>query len=136
MEAKSKPSSRMVLFSGLIWAVSYIVCLIVVKEFSPSKTLGFVLAFLPALAFAYFLWHFIRGIKGMDEVERAIQLEAAVIAFSLSLLMLMVLGLLDLVVTLKKEDWSYRHLVPYFFTFYTLGIFISRRKYMGDEKHD
>ncbi|MEJ7610585.1 MAG: hypothetical protein WKF88_05335 [Ferruginibacter sp.] len=65
----------------------------------------------------------------MDEVERRIQLEAVVWAFTLGLLLLMTLGLLDFVVILKKADWSYIHLIPYFFTFYFLGIVISKRKY-------
>lgn len=65
----------------------------------------------------------------MDEVERRIQLEATVWGFTLSLLLLMTLGLLDLVVSLNKEDWGYRHLIPYFFVFYFFGIFISKRKY-------
>jgi hypothetical protein len=67
----------------------------------------------------------------MDEHEVRIQLEAVVVAFALGLLMLMTLGLLDLVVTLKKEDWSYRHVFPYFVIFYFIGLIISKRKYGG-----
>lgn len=77
----------------------------------------------------FFIYYFIKGIGAMDEVERRIQLEAAVWGFTLSILLVMTLGLLDLVVKLKKEDWGYTHLIPYFFTFYFLGIFISKRKY-------
>ena len=65
----------------------------------------------------------------MDELAIRIYLEAAVIAFALCLLLLMTLGLLDLVIVLKKEDWSYRHLVPYLAIFYFLGLFIAKRKY-------
>lgn len=72
----------------------------------------------------------------MDEVERRIQLEATVIAFTLALLLVMTLGLLDLVVILNKEDWGYRHLIPYLFIFYFAGLLISRRKYRYDEKQD
>jgi len=72
----------------------------------------------------------------MDEVQVRIQMEAVVIAFSLVLLMIMTLGLLDLVITVKKEDWGYRHLVPYFALFYFIGVVISKRKYIDNEKHD
>jgi hypothetical protein len=65
----------------------------------------------------------------MDEVQIRVQMEAVVIAFSLTLLTIMTLGLLDLVVTLKKEDWGYRHLIPYFVIFYFIGLIISKRKY-------
>lgn len=73
----------------------------------------------------------------MDEVQIKIQMEAVIIAFSLGLMLLMTLGLLDLFVSLNKEDWSYRHLVPLFVTFYFIGLFISKRKYdFNHEEHD
>ncbi len=68
----------------------------------------------------------------MDEVEIRVQMEAVVIAFSLGLLTLMTLGLLDLVITLNKEDWGYRHLFPYFVIFYFVGLIISKRKYNAE----
>ena len=134
MKNFNSPSGQTILVAGLLWAITYISCLMAVKELEPSKTLGLFLSFLPVITFAYFIFQFIRGIKAMDELECTIQLEATVIAFTLALLLIMTLGLLDNVVTLKKEDWSYRHLVPYLFLFYFLGLFISRRKYHVDEK--
>jgi hypothetical protein len=44
-------------------------------------------------------------------------------------LMIMVLGMLDLVVKLNPEDWGYRHLVPFFFLTYFVGLFWARRRY-------
>ena len=76
-----------------------------------------------------FVLNFIKSINAMDEVERRIQLEATVWGFSLGLLLLMTLGLLDFVVIIKKENWGYTHLIPFFFVFYFIGIVISRRKY-------
>lgn len=131
-----KSPSKNILFTGILWAVVYVLCLLVVKEMSPGRTIGILLSFLPVITFALFLYAYIKGISAMDEVERRIQLEATVIAFALVLLMIMTLGLLDLVVILKKEDWSYRHLIPFIFVFYFLGLFISRKKYLGNEKHD
>lgn len=125
---KRSPGSK-ILFYGILWAVVYIACLLIVKKFEPSKTVGFILSFMPTITFVLFIYNFIKGVGSMDEVERRIQLEAAVWGFTLGLLLIMTLGLLDLVVTLNKEDWGYRHLVPYFFVFYFFGIFISKRKY-------
>lgn len=66
----------------------------------------------------------------MDEVEKRIHLEATVWAFSLGLLLLMTLALLDSVTTLKKGNWgNVRFIIPCFFVFYAFGIIISRRKY-------
>lgn len=73
----------------------------------------------------------------MDEVQIKVQMEAIVIAFSLSLILLMTLGLLDLIMTLDKADWGYTHVFPFFILFYFIGLFISNRKYnFNDEKHD
>ena len=73
----------------------------------------------------------------MDEVQVKIQMEAVVIAFSLGLLLLMTLGLIELSIQLNKDDWSYRHLLPMFMAFYFFGLVISRNKYnFENEKHD
>lgn len=133
---KKAPPSRALLF-GALWFVTYTICLLVIKKLSPDAVIGIILSLLPVIVFALFLYSIIKEIASMDEVQVRVQMEAAVIAFSLSLLMIMTLGLLDLVIILNKEDWGYRHLVPYFAIFYFIGIIISKRKYNVDnEKHD
>lgn len=129
MDKIKVPSSKRTLLHGLLWVVTYLSCLIIVKEFDPSKAVGIVLSFLPIIPFSFFIYNFVKGVLAMDEVEIRIQMEAAIWAFTLGLLLLMTLGLLDLVVVLNKEDWGYRHLVPYFFIFYLFGLIITKRKY-------
>jgi hypothetical protein len=129
MATTEKKHGRMILYSGLIWAFTYIAGLGILKETHPPQALGIVIAVLPALGFAWFLYHYMRGITSMDELERSIQLEATAVAFCLCVLMLMVLGLLGLVVELNQEDWSHRHLVPFAFLFYFIGLYRARRKY-------
>ena len=88
------------------------------------------ISFIPLVTFILFIKKFIKNISLMDEVERSIQLEAAVWAFCLGLLSLMTLGLLDSVITLKKEYWgNVSFMIPSFYIFYFIGILISRRKY-------
>ncbi len=99
------------------------------KKIRSFPGMGGVISFLPTITFGMFIYNYIKGVGAMDEVQRRIQLEAVVWAFSLGLLLMMTLGLLDFVVTLKKEDWGYTHIIPYLFLFYFFGIFISRRKY-------
>ena len=129
MEKLKKSEGNKILLYAILWAAVYIGCLLIVKKLEPAKTLGVIISFIPTITFGLFLYNFIKGINVMDEVERRIQLEATVWGFSLGLLLLMTLGLLDFVVILKKEDWGYTHLIPFFFVFYFMGIFISRRKY-------
>ena len=123
-------SNTKMLFFGIVWVATYLLCLLTVKELSPAKWLGITISLIPAVTFAFFIYHFIKKIRSMDEVERSIQLEATIWGFSLGLLMLMTLGALDLVVTLNKKDWGYLSLIPYFVLFYFIGLFISRRKYL------
>lgn len=61
----------------------------------------------------------------MDEVQIKVQMEAIVIAFSLGLLLLMTLGLIDLFITLNQENWSHRHLFPILIAFYFAGLYFQ-----------
>jgi hypothetical protein len=87
------------------------------------------LAFVPTPVFGAFLFQFIRGLRGADELERRIQLEALAVAFPLGLLLLTTLGLAERAIELNFQDWSYNHVWPYFVIFYLLGLFIARRRY-------
>ena len=129
MDKSKKTSNNKAAIFAVIWLVTYSISLLAIKKLSPDTTTGVILSLLPVVTFALFIYNFIQGAASMDEVQIRIHMEAAVIAFSLGLLMLMTLGLLDLVVTLNKEDWGYRHLVPFFAIFYFMGLFISKRKY-------
>jgi hypothetical protein len=136
METPVKKADRMILISGFTWAITYIGSLLVLKKLSPSIPLGITCAILPALGFVWFLWSYIRGIERMDEVHRRIHLEAVLVAFCLAILLVMVLGLLGMAVELNPEDWSYRHLVPFLFLGYFIGLFRARRKYLVHEEYD
>lgn len=132
---RSEPSKGYgVFYLALLWAASYIVSLFVLKESNPGKVAAIVAAVVPAVLFAWCVFSVIKSAANMDEVEVRIQMEAAVLAFALSFILIMTLGLLDLAVELNKEDWGYRHLVPYFMVFYLFGLFMARRKYSGDEE--
>jgi hypothetical protein len=83
----------------------------------------------PDPPFATMLWFMIRGIAGADELERRIHLEALVVAFPLSVLLLMVLGLLELAIDLNPANWSYRHLWPMMVMFWAAGQAVARGRY-------
>ena len=129
MDKSDKKYFGRVVFFAALWFISYTVCLLTIKKASPDTTIGIILSFIPVITFGLFIYSIIKGVASMDEVQVRVQMEAVVIAFSLALLSLMTLGLLDLVIALKKEDWGYRHLFPYFVMFYFIGLIISKRKY-------
>ena len=88
------------------------------------------IALLPLPAFVWFLWAFVQSVSEADELERRIQLEALAIAFPLTISLVMTLGLLQIAVPLPPEDWSYRHIWPFLYVFYLLGLTRARRRYV------
>ncbi len=71
----------------------------------------------------------IRGARELDELEKRIQLEALAFAFVLALLLIMTLGLMELAITLNRDDWSYRHVWPMLFMLYFGGLILARKRY-------
>lgn len=134
MDRQKKHLSDRVLVYAVIWCLSYVGCLFALKTLDIPIEAGIVLTIITVLAFALFIYKYYRSIFFMDEVQIKIQMEAVVIAFSLGLLLLMILGLVDLITILNKDDWSYRHLFPIFIVFYFIGLFISKRKYNFDNE--
>lgn len=137
MEKSKKHLSDRVSVYAIIWALSYIGSLGAMKMLSVSKEAGIMLTLVPVLAFAVFLYKFYRNVYFMDEVQIKIQMEAAVFAFALALVTIMTLGLLDLTIDVKKDDWGYRFLVPMFVAYYFIGLLVANRKYhINNEEHD
>jgi len=115
--------------SALVWGATYITVAYVLKHAGLSKPIGITIAILPVITFVFFIYTYIKSISAMDEVRQRIQLEAAVIGFSLSLLLLIILFLLSMC-DVSDFDWfGYPQLVCYCMLFYYIGYFISKRKY-------
>lgn len=137
MDKSKKHLENRVYVYAALWLISYIGCKMAIRNLVLEKEVGIMLVVIPILTFALFIYKYYRSIVFMDEVQIKIQMEAAVVGFALGLMLLMALGLLDLVITLPKEDWSYQHLVPHFIIFYFIGLFIAKRKYdFNNEKHN
>jgi len=113
----------------VLWILSYFSARILLDSFPLDAPLRVVVALLPIPFFALFLMSILMQIRGLDELERRVHLEALVIAFPLAMLLLMTLGLLELAVSLSPDDWSYSHIWPYLALFYFLGLAIARRRY-------
>ena len=88
------------------------------------------IALVPLPAFVWLLWSFVRDVRESDELERRVQLEALAIAFPLTLVLVMTLGLLQVAIPLPPEDWSYRHIWPLLYVFYLGGLTWARRQYL------
>jgi hypothetical protein len=115
---------------GMTWFLTYFGVRAFVDSPDGLSTAALVLIVLvPVVPAAFFLFYFITGMKELDELQRRIQLEALALAYPLALLMLMTLGLLQFVVELNPNDWSYRHVWHYFALFYLFGVIMATRRY-------
>lgn len=113
----------------LLWMVFYFIARLTLEGSELAPWLKVIIALLPIPPFAFFLLFLVSHIRHMDELHRRVHLEALAIAFPLTLLLVMTLGLLELAIGLSPEDWSYRHLWPYLVTFYFLGLALAWRRY-------
>jgi hypothetical protein len=67
--------------------------------------------------------------RGVDEMERRVQLEAFASAFSWTILLIATLALAQRAGFAKYEDFSYGHLLPMLFMLYLGGLLLARRRY-------
>jgi hypothetical protein len=128
--APTAPSGRSrVGLAALLFAGLYILALLVAEVTALPKAARVAVALLAIPAFGFFLVEWIRGVRRLDELERRVQLEALAIAFPLSLVLVMALGLIQRVTPLDPADWSYRHVWPFLIAFYFFGLALARRRY-------
>jgi hypothetical protein len=127
--AKHERSDLWGFASFFIWAVVYVGARGVLEIDTLGWWTRMGIALVPVPMFVWVLLTVSRGVASMDELQRRIQLEALALAFPLTLLLIMTLGLLELAVGLNPDDWSYRHVWPMLFVFYFLGIARAKRRY-------
>jgi hypothetical protein len=113
----------------LLWSAAYIGARFALEALPAESGWRVPIALLPIPIFAVVLWNVARLIRSLDELQRRIHLEALAVAFPLTVMLLMVLGLLQLAVELNMDDWSYRHLWPIVACFYAGGYALARRRY-------
>lgn len=134
MNNPNKHVSDRVFIYAILWCLSYIGNLFAIKTLTLSMAVSTILTLISVIAFAVLIYKYYRSICFMDEVQIKIQMEAVVFAFSLALLLVSTLGLMDLYIKLNVNDWNYRFLVPIFIIFYFIGLIIAKRKYKFNDE--
>jgi hypothetical protein len=87
---------RRVLVAGAAWFLAYVVARYALEEMRMADLWRLAAAFVPLFAFFWFVWVVQRAVKGADEMQRLIQLEALALAFPTTMVVLMTLGLLEI----------------------------------------
>jgi hypothetical protein len=125
---KEKVNLNSVLWA-LIFSVSFTVSVFILSKYTLAVSVALLIIILNSLLFGVYTIKLIKSISHLDEVQIRIQLEAVSVAFVLSLLLVMVLGLVGLVQDLGLDSINFLYIFPALFFFYLIGLFISKRKY-------
>ena len=114
---------------GAAWFAAWIGARIVLENPNVPVWGRIAAALAPTPIAAAALVTIVRGARELDELEKRIQLEALAIAFVLAVLLIMTLGLMELAITLNRDDWSYRHVWAMLPPMYFAGLVFARRRY-------
>lgn len=129
MEQSKKTKNQNSIIFAIIYGVTYLPAVWLLKHRVFSRPISIVIAIVPIITFAIFIVKLIKAFATMDEVKRRVQLEAAVIGFALMIALLMLLFTLSLC-DISNQDWfGYAELPCYGWLFYFIGWFISKQKY-------
>lgn len=115
--------------AAVVWILAYFAARGILEGGPVETWLRVTVALIPVPPFIAFLLLFIGNVRSMDEMQRRIHLEALAVAFPLTMILLMMLGLLQRAIELPFEDWSYAHVWIYLPLFYFLGLAIAKRRY-------
>lgn len=115
--------------AAVLFVLAYFAARALLEVEGMGSALRIASALMPVAPFAWMLREIARGVRGMDELEQRIQLEALALAFPLALVLLMTLGLLELAVHLPPEDLGYRHVWAMMPMLYFAGLALARKKY-------
>ena len=84
-----------VLVAGAAWILSYFLARHLLDAWAESPRWEFAIVSLPMLAFFWLVWRVQRALRGADELQRRIHLEALAMAFLTTMLAMMGMGLLE-----------------------------------------
>lgn len=129
MERSEKKVSQNSVIFALIYGATYLPATWLLKHQLVGRPLSIVIAVVPIITFGVFVLKLIKAFSVMDEVKQRVQLEAVVIGFSLTAMLIMLLFLLELCGVSNPGWFGYGHLVGYCWLFYFVGWFVSKKKY-------
>ena len=121
------PRGFLVAVLGLV--VGYLLAVAAAELPGLSRGVRIAAALLAVVAFAVFLITEVRLIRGLDELQQRIQLEALAIAFPTALLLVFALGMLE---RAGVSIWGFRYLRdvwPLLILPYGAGLVVALRRY-------
>jgi hypothetical protein len=129
MEQYQKTANKQSIIFACVHVATYLPATWLLTRHNFGPPLSMFIAVVPIITFAIFIFKLIKAFSVMDEVNQRVQLEAVVIGFSLTVMLIMLLFLLGLNDSSTSDWFGYGFLVAYCWGFYFIGWFISRKKY-------
>jgi hypothetical protein len=129
MEQSKKMANQQSVIFALVHVATYLPAtwLLTRREF--GQPVSVIIAIVPIITFAIFILKLIKAFSVMDEVKQRVQLEAVVIGFALTVMLMMLLFLLSLCDISSPAWFGYGYVVAYCWGFYFIGWFVSSKKY-------
>ena len=129
MEQSKKIANQQSIIFALIYGATYLPAVLLLKHHVFGQPVSIVIAIVPVITFSVFIFKYVKSFSAMDEVKQRVQLEAVVIGFALTALLVMVLFLLSMCGISNPGWFGYAQLGAYCWLFYFVGWLISIRKY-------
>jgi hypothetical protein len=128
-DASCSPAQASTIPPLVAFGVIYVAAIAALRFIDMPRAAQIAVALAPLPVFAFYLARWLRAMRRLDELQRLIQLEALAIAFPLTLLLILALGLLQMVEALPVRLADYIRLWPVVFWLYFVGLFIARKRY-------
>jgi len=129
MEQSKKTANQHSMIFALISVATYLPAALLLKHRVFGQPVSVIITIVPIITFSIFIFKYIKAFSVMDEVKQRVQFEAVVIGFSLTAMLLMLLFLLSLCGISNPGWFGYAQLGGYYWLFYFVGWFISKKKY-------
>jgi len=129
MGQSGKTAGKQSVIFALIHAGTYLPATWLLKHRAFDQPVSVIIAIVPIITFSVFILKYIKAFSEMDEVKQRVQLEAVVIGFSLTVMLMMLLFLLGLCDVSNPDLFGFGNMVGYCWAFYFIGWFISKKKY-------
>jgi hypothetical protein len=114
---------------AIVFLLVYFASRFLAEGWSAPTSMRVLVAIAPAVPLVVLLVMFARAVRSMDELHVRVNLEALAVAFPLILILLFVLGNLELVIPLNRDDWSYRHVWAIGTMIYFSALALAWRRY-------
>jgi uncharacterized membrane protein YhdT len=111
------------------WIVAYFGCRMALRASDLPDWARVAIAVSPIIPFAVFLWLMICNLRGLDEMQRQVHLESLAIAFPLSMLLLMLIGLLQIALPDNSARYQLRDIWPMLPVLYFASLAWTWRRY-------